>query len=76
MLVPFLTSLKEDTLDPFLNSMRAVTDKLELQASTCSSHGVFAALDRLGLIARRDQEVPCCLAPDPSLMPAVLRSFE
>lgn len=37
---------------------------------------MFAALDRLGLRARRNEEVPCCLALDESSMPAVPREFE
>ena len=71
-----LRALSSELLGPFLTGLRAaLKDDLELQASTCSSTNMVEALKRLGLTACRNRAVPCCLAPNESLMPAALRKF-
>ena len=51
-------------------------ETLTLEASSCTSSDMKLALDRLGLTARRNLRLPCCLDPAPSLMPAATRKFK
>ena len=72
-----LGDLQAQLFGPFLTSLRAaMKEDLELQASKCSSTNMFEALRRLSLTACRNRAVPCCLAPNESLMPAALRKFK
>ena len=72
-----MKALSSELLGPLMTCLRAaMKDELNLQASSCNSTNMFEALKRLGLTACRNLAVPCCLAPDKSLMPTALRKFK